>query len=111
MRVTVTVAGGDLIIDADSTEVAALVRELRKVPRKPKPKRLELESAEEPLSQALADTWNWLVAYDSPTGVSTGEVCDGLGIPKATASYRLRTLVEKGLAHQPSRGHWRRGDN
>lgn len=113
MRVTVTTTG-DVVVDTDSpAQAAAFVRELRtgkKAARKKKPRPLAIESAEEPLSQELADTWNWLVAHDNTDGVSMPDVAAGLDLIPATANYRLRQLIAKGLAHQPARGRFRPGD-
>lgn len=115
MRVTVTTTG-DVVVDTDSpAQAAAFVRELRngskkKAVRQKKPRPLAIESAEEPLSQELADTWNWLVAYDNTDGVSMPDVAAGLDLIPATAGYRLRQLIAKGLAHQPARGRFRPGD-
>lgn len=114
MRVTVT-PGGDITVDADTpADAAAFVRELqtgkparRGRPKKPKP--LELESVEEPLSPPLVDTWNWLVAHDTPEGHSAAECARGLGIALNTALYRLKKLVSKDLAYQPVPGLYRAG--
>lgn len=113
MRVTVTTSG-DVVVDTDSpAQAAAFVRELhgaKKPGRRKKPKPLAIESAEEPLSEPLIDTWNWLVANDTPTGIAIADVAEGLSINVSTAHYRLRQLVEKALAHQPARGRYRPGE-
>jgi hypothetical protein len=113
MKVTVTPTG-EVVVDADNpAEAAAFVRELhgtKKAARKKKPKRLELESTDEPLSQVLADTWNWLVENDAPEGLSATDAADSFHSPVPTVNYRLRALMDKGLAHQPVRGRYRAGE-
>lgn len=113
MKVTVTPAG-EVVVDTDSpAQAAAFVRELhrgKKPTRKKKPKPLEIESIEEPLSQELVDTWNWLVANNTDEGVTAADCAEGLDIKPLTARYRLHQLVTKELAHQPGRGRFRPGE-
>lgn len=115
MKVTVT-TGGDVVIDtANAAEAAAFVRELhglkpRRKKRTAKSAPLELESASEPLSEALVDTWNWLVANDRPEGYTATEMAAGLGLKAGSASYRLTQLVSKSLAHRVDRHHFRPGE-
>lgn len=113
MRVTVTTTG-DVVVDADTpAQAAAFVRELRagrKPGRKKKARPLEIESIEEPLSPALVDTWNWLVANNTDAGVTATDCAAGLDIAHNTATYRLKQLVSKDLAHQPERGRYRPGE-
>lgn len=113
MRVTVT-ATGDVVIDTDSpAQAAAFVRELhggKKPGRKKKPKPLAIGSVEEPLSQPLVDTWNWLVANNTEPGVTATDCATGMDIAHNTATYRLKQLVAKELAHQPERGRYRPGE-
>lgn len=112
MRLTVTLDGSVTVETADPREAAIFVRELRngkavKTTRKSPPKELESESV--PLSNALVETWNWLVAHDCAEGRGSDEVAEALDIKRHTAVYRLNTLVDKDLAWKPDRGHYRAG--
>jgi hypothetical protein len=114
MRLTVASDGSVIVDTSDPAEAAAFVRQLRdskppKRRRKAAPKPLEIESEDIPLSSALVDTWNWLVANDSPEGAHAKRVAEALGVKEATAIYRLGKLTEKELAHKTSPGHYRAG--
>jgi DNA-binding NarL/FixJ family response regulator len=114
MKITVTPAG-ELVIDADAAETASLIKSLRngKVPhaRKAKKQTKALESESVPLSNALVDTWNWLVANDTADGLSSQDVARGLDLKPHTATYRLNTLVEKDLAFRVVPGRYRAGSS
>lgn len=77
-------------------------------PKKKKPKPAAVEKVD--LSEALSQTWNWLVANDVRGGHSAIEVAEALGIKPATANYRLTALITNGLAHRVSRGFFRAGE-
>jgi len=72
-------------------------------------KRGKVHRAEQPLSQPLVDTLNWLAANGNPSGATAAACAEGLGIRKGTATFRLRALIAKELAHQPARGKFKAG--
>jgi hypothetical protein len=108
---------GDVVVDThDAAEAAAFVRELhdgkgstKRRRRAPAKKALELESEDIPLSPALVETWNWLVAHDDPDGQHSSDVAAGLGINEHTSLYRLNKLIDRELAHRIRPGRYRAG--
>lgn len=112
MKVTMGLDGVIVLDGDDVNEIASFVLALRGDSSAPAKKRkVETQSVEEvPLSAALTDTWNYLVARDNVGGVATSAIAYGTNTSAATVVNRLNTLIEKGLAHRVKRGHYRPGE-
>lgn len=65
---------------------------------------------EVPLSPALIQTWEYLVANDSSSGTSYQELAKGMDIKPATATWRLQQLRKKGLVHRTQPGMYKPGE-
>lgn len=114
MKVTITL-DGDVVVDTDDpTQALAMVAGLRNG-TKPKPKQKRKKEKfvvdqEVQLSKELVDTWNWLVANDTPTGSKPEYAAGPLGCTVATAAQRMQKLVAEGLAYRVKRGYYRSGE-
>lgn len=62
------------------------------------------------LSPQLTETWQWLVAHDSPGGCKPGQVAAGLQITAHAATWRLNRLIEKAVAWRVKPGYYRAGE-
>jgi hypothetical protein len=123
MKVTVS-ADGEVSFDTEDVgQAMEMVRALRNgaAPAKPKKShhkkkplsvedRIHVDVEEVPLSAPLVKTWQYMVEHGSSSGVSVGEVARGLNLKDATAGYRLRMLVKKGLAHHTQSGFYAPGE-
>jgi Fic family protein len=88
---------------------AALAAKNGRITRsKQKPEVVEVE--EIPISAKLNATLNMLQDNDIVDGISADEMGKWLGVPRATATWRLRKLEDLGLAHRVKRGHYRPGE-
>ena len=113
MKITVTPGKAEATVDTDDpAQAAAFVKALwngsgkkRKAIEGPKVVMPDVE-----LTTVQTKTWNWIVAHDSPQGVTSQEVADGLGIAHSAANYRLGELVSKGVIYRPRRGYYRPGE-
>jgi len=76
----------------------------------PKKKKTEEEVELVELSPKLVDTWNWLVANDTPRGVALAEIAVAMNLAHATTTWRLNALIKKQMAYRVRRGRYRAGE-
>jgi hypothetical protein len=67
-------------------------------------------SQSESLSPALQEVWAWLAANDTPKGHTAVELAPLFEATVPAMSVRVRQLVERGVIHRVSRGHYRAGE-
>jgi hypothetical protein len=101
VKITVGADGEVTVETTNVNEALAMINALRNGRNK---------EADVPLSPLLHQAWEWLVAHDSPEGVSPVVMAEEFGVPTATATWRLSALIRKGLAHRVARGCYRPGE-
>ena len=62
------------------------------------------------VSKPALQTWEWLVKHDRSWGISVREIADAMGIKEAATAWRLKRLVDAGLAYPVKRGYYRAGE-
>ena len=120
MKVIVSPNGEVIFETENTTQALDMIKALRNgtAPSKPakrgpyKKRTTPVEQVEEiPLSPRLVETWEWLVANDSESGVRVPDIARGMGLRTGTVTWRCNQLIDKGLAHRIGRGRYRPGES